>query len=65
MNNAIIVTSIICRLIWNIFIIAGTAYMVEWHTWSPWWILLAVCLIRYDISKTNDKDDDDSSNCGC
>ena len=32
-------------LVWNIFIFGGTAYLVGWRDWSPWWFALAVILV--------------------
>jgi hypothetical protein len=32
-------------LVWNIFVFGGTAYLVGWQDWSPWWFALAVVLV--------------------
>jgi hypothetical protein len=32
-------------LIWNIFVFGGTAYLVGWQDWSPWWFALAAILL--------------------
>lgn len=37
-------TAIFC-LVWNIFVFGGTAYLVGWQDWSPWWFALAVVLV--------------------
>ena len=29
-------------LVYNLSLLAGTAYLVQVHSWSPWWFLLNV-----------------------
>ena len=65
MTNFIFAVAFITRLIWNIFVIAGTFYAVQFYNWNPWWFLLSVCLLNLGIKTPDDKDTDDSSNCGC
>jgi hypothetical protein len=31
-------------LSWRVFVWGGTAYLVGWHGWSPWWFLLTLLL---------------------
>jgi hypothetical protein len=33
--------------IYNFALLAGTAYLVGWYGWSPWWFLLTIfCLVN-------------------
>jgi hypothetical protein len=43
-------TAIFC-LVWNIFVFGGTAYLVGWQDWSPWWFALAVILFLKPSTK--------------
>lgn len=43
----------IAVLIYNLIIIAGTAFLVAVYGWSAWWFLLAVLLLM----STKDKDE--------
>ena len=38
MNNNM--AYIVC-LIWNIFVVGGTAYLIVMHGWSVWWLVAA------------------------
>ena len=38
--NALLV---IC--VYNLLILVGTAYLVEYREWSPWWFLLSMCCL--------------------
>lgn len=31
--------------VYNLCLIVGTAYMIEYHHWSPWWYLLTMAFI--------------------
>ncbi|BCS83132.1 hypothetical protein QLL95_gp0991 [Cotonvirus japonicus] len=46
-------TFILIYIIWNIFIISGTAYIVFWKNHSAWWFLLAVLLLAFPLSCKN------------
>jgi len=35
----------IAVLIYNLCIVAGTAYLVALHDWSGWWFLLTIMLL--------------------
>lgn len=35
---------IIC--LYNLILVAGTAYLVALHDWSPWWFLLTVIMLH-------------------
>ena len=37
-------TLIVC-LVWNVFVLGGTVYLVGWQGWSAWWIVLAIALL--------------------
>lgn len=41
----------VCVLIYDAFLIAGTAYLVEAHGWSMWTFLLAMCFFMTTKSK--------------
>jgi hypothetical protein len=32
-------------LIWNIFILSGTVYLIEFRGWNAWWIVLAILML--------------------
>lgn len=40
------ITAWICCTIWNIFSVAGTAWLVGWHNWSPWWFIIPLCFFQ-------------------
>jgi hypothetical protein len=44
-------------LCYNLTIVAGTAYVVQFYDWSPWWFLLAVMMMLNFKSK---KDEDEN-----
>jgi hypothetical protein len=43
----------IVAAIYNGSLLGGTAYLVGWHGWSPWWFLLAVICMFGASSKEN------------
>lgn len=66
MNNLLIVV-MFYRLIWNTFVIGGTAYLIQFYNWSPWWFVFAALLMVSGsaIKNDDDKEDEDNSQCGC
>ena len=38
-------------LVYNIVILGGTVYLVQFWDWSPWWFLLSVILLASKKSK--------------
>lgn len=39
-------------LAFNILLLGGTAFLVGWRGWSPWWFLLAIlCLSSVKAAK--------------
>ena len=32
-------------IIWGMFVLGGTVYLIQWHNWSAWWMLLAILLL--------------------
>ena len=40
---------------YNIFLIAGTAWLVGWHGWSGWWFALTIIMLL----GVRDKGDDE------
>jgi hypothetical protein len=49
----------IAVLIYNFLIVAGTAYLVALHNWSPWWFLLTFMLLMNHSDKTQVETKDD------
>lgn len=48
-----VLVSLVIVLFWC-FVLAGTAYLVEWRNWSAWWFvpaLILVAAVRYDRSE--------------
>ena len=41
-------------IIWGIFVLGGTAYLVGWHGWSPWWFALAVILLFKPVADSEE-----------
>lgn len=31
--------------IYNLFLIIGTAYLIEVHHWSPWWFIVTMLFV--------------------
>ena len=50
MNEAI---AVIMILVYDFFLLAGTAYLVQWHNWSMWTFLLAAVFF---VTTKNKKD---------
>ena len=48
-------TKYIASIVWNMFIWAGTAVLVSFYDWSPWWFVLTFCMTI--IIKSSDKND--------
>lgn len=66
MTKFIITIALLYRLVWNMFVIGGAVYLIQWQNWNPWWLLLAVLLMVNGSSTKEEKDeDDDDSHCGC
>ena len=43
-------------LLYNLILIAGTAYLVAVMDWSAWWFLLTLCLLcDYKETKANEE----------
>jgi hypothetical protein len=32
-------------ILYNLALVAGTAYLVALHNWSPWWFVLTILLL--------------------
>ena len=32
-------------IVWGMFVLGGTVYLIEYHNWSAWWMLLAILLL--------------------
>ena len=65
-NEVSKIVYMICLLVWNMFVLGGTFYAVQFYDWSPWWFLLTMCMIVLPNSKKKDpEEDDDSHECGC
>lgn len=37
-------TLIVC-IIYNLTLLIGTAYLVGWQGWNPWWFLVTLCCL--------------------
>jgi hypothetical protein len=49
--------TIIAVLIYNLCVLAGTAYLVALHDWSPWWFLFALMiLLQWERKETKEND---------
>ena len=49
--------TILIIALYNLTLIAGTAYLVALHDWSPWWFALTVLLLaNYKKDKKNERD---------
>ncbi len=48
-------TCLICLLIWFIFIMSGTIYLIVTYDWSRWWLLLALLIVH--ATKCEEGDD--------
>ena len=33
--------------VYNITLLVGTVYLVQYHDWNPWWFLLTVALMSH------------------
>ena len=43
-------------LIWNIFITAGTVYLIVVHDWRMWWLLLVYFFLVFPTNNKNEKE---------
>ena len=50
-KDTVLVTWLIIVLIWNIFLISGTSYLVFWKCASAWLFLPAILLGYSDVFK--------------
>ena len=44
-------------LLYNLSLLAGTAWLIGWHGWSPWWMLFALILVVYKVNAKGGKDE--------
>lgn len=42
-------------LIWNIFVVSGVVYLINWELWNPWWFPIVFLLMAFP--KDNDKNE--------
>ena len=45
-------TIVVC--LYNFALVAGTAYLVALHDWSPWWFLLTIMFMANIFKKEED-----------
>lgn len=45
-------------LIWNIFVVGGTAYLIVMHGWSAWWLIAAYFGIFWPQPDKKEEDND-------
>jgi hypothetical protein len=43
-KNTLIAVALVATVSWLAFLWGGTAYLVGWHDWSPWWFILTILL---------------------
>jgi hypothetical protein len=41
-KNTLIAVAMAATILWLAFLWGGTAYLVGWHDWSPWWFMLTL-----------------------
>ena len=41
-KNILIAVAMVTTISWLAFLWGGTAYLVGWHDWSPWWFMLTL-----------------------
>lgn len=41
--------AIISAFLYNLSLVAGTVYLIQFHDWSPWWFLLTVVLMTHKV----------------
>lgn len=34
-------------LIWNMFVLGGAIYLVNWQGWNSWWLLATILLLVF------------------
>ena len=46
------VLAILLMVVYNLTILGGTVYLIQFYEWNPWWILLAVLIcVNYKTRK--------------
>lgn len=45
-------------LIWNIFVLGGSVYLVGWQGWNPWWLLATIVLLVFPKGVRDEKDNE-------
>lgn len=48
-KETILIVWLICDLIWSVFVIGGTAYLVFYRGISDWWFLLAIFIVPQSL----------------
>jgi hypothetical protein len=43
-DNSLLAIVAVAMVCWLAFIWGGTAYLVGWCDWSPWWFVLTIAL---------------------
>lgn len=39
--------AILMMMVYNIALLVGTVYLIEFHNWNPWWMALTLGLMLY------------------
>jgi hypothetical protein len=48
--------TVICLMVYDITLVAGTAYLVQEHNWSMWTFLLTMCFFLIPRKKNEQKE---------
>lgn len=46
--------NVIAIVLYNLTLVAGTAYLIAMHDWSPWWFLLTIMFMANIFKKNED-----------
>jgi hypothetical protein len=41
-KNTLVAVAMVATISWLAFLWGGTAYLVGWHDWSPWWFIVTL-----------------------
>ena len=41
-KNTLVAVALVATISWLAFLWGGTAYLVGWHGWSPWWFIVTL-----------------------
>lgn len=41
--------AMIINFLYNLSLVAGTVYLIQFYDWSPWWFLLTIVLMTHKV----------------